>query len=172
MINVLYLLKILETSKLSELVQAIELPPLDLNIALWEALDKGEIEINEKKDKIKALKEAEPWHDPVLASKLLRVVQQYAKNESNVTVGRMNSYIKDPGTGKGYSLHEYLMTMQFLIDQGQVEERVVSVPGVKDKRPPNKFVFLCLPEHGDKNEEWNAKAVNKWIATFESNKVK
>jgi len=81
----------------------------------------------------------------------------------------MNAYMKDPATGKGYPLHEYLMTMQYLIDTGQVLEHVVSVPQTK-KRPFHRFVFLCLP--GNDNEEWNAKAINKWIADFEKSKVK
>lgn len=167
--NILYLIKVLETKKLSELAAAIDLPPIDLNLALWGAIDNGEIEIDEKKDRVTPLKEWEYWHDPELASKLLRVIQHYAANKANITVGRMNAYMKDPATGKGYALHEYLMTMQYLIDTGQVLEHVVSVPQTK-KRPFHRFVFLCLP--GNDNEEWNAKAINKWIADFEKSKVK
>lgn len=167
--NILYLLKTLNTTKLSEVVQVIDLPPLDMNIALWNALDAGEIEIDEKKDRIKPLQEAEMWHDPVLATKLLRAIQQYAKNESNITAGRLNSYMKDPTSGKGYPAHEYLMTMQYLIDSGQVVEETISVPKTP-KRPFHRFIFLGLPEND--NQEWNARAVNKWIADFESHKVK
>jgi hypothetical protein len=168
--NVLYLLKILDTSKFTELVAMIDLPPLDMNLALWEALDNGDIEVNEKKDKVKALKGAEPWQNEDLSNKLLRAIQHYAKNESNITVGRLNSYMKDPVTGAGYPVHEYLMSMQYLIDNGTVVEMTVNVPQTK-KRPYHRFVFLCLPENTN-NEEWNARAVNKWIADFENNKVK
>lgn len=167
--NILYLLKILETNKLSELVQVIDLPPLDMNLALWGAIDRGEIEIDEKKDRVKALKDAEPWHNPELAGKILSVIQHYAGNESNITVGRLNSYMKDPVSGNGYPIHEYLMSTQYLIDNGTVVEEVVSVPGTK-KRPYHKFVFLCLPEND--NQEWNARAVNKWIDDFAKSKVK
>lgn len=164
--NVLYLLKTLDTTKLSEFVAAIELPPLDMNLAIWEAIDRGEIEINEKKDKIKALKEAELWHDPDLASKLIRVIQHYTKNGTNITAGRLNSYVKDPASRRGYALHEYLMTGQYLIDTGQVLEDVRSVPKTKT-RPFHRFVFLCLPEN-ENNEEMNSKAVNKWLADWEA----
>lgn len=167
--NILYLLKTLDTSKLEEFVAAIELPPLDMNLAIWEAIDRGEIEINEKKGKIKALKEADTWHDPELADKLLRVMKHYVANGTNITVGRMNSYMKDPASGRGYPLHEYLMTMQYLIDDGQVLEEVVSIPKTKT-RPFHRFVFLCLP--GNENEEMNSKAVNKWLAQWENKKVK
>lgn len=167
--NILYLLKILDTVKLSELVQVMDLPPLDMNLALWEAIDRGDIEVDEKKDRVKALKEAEPWHNPDLSSKVLRVIQHYAKNESNITVGRLNSYMKDPVSGAGYPIHEYLMSTQYLIDNGTIIEDVMSIPGTK-QRPYHKFVFLCLP--GNDNQEWNARAVNKWIKDFEKSKVK
>lgn len=169
--NILYLLKVLDTNKLSELVKNMELPPLDINLALWDAVDAGEIEINQKKDRVKALKEADPWRDADLANKLIRVVQHYARDEANVTVGRMHGYIKDPLTEVGYKVHEYLMTMQYLIDSGQVIEMPISVPKTA-KRPYQKFVFLCLPENAEHNEEWNARVVNKWIDNWKPSKVK
>lgn len=168
--NVLYLLKILDTKKLSELVAIMDLPPIDMNLAIWSAIDAGDIEIDEDKDRVTALREATPWHDPELSNKVLRVVQHYAKNESNITVGRLNSYMKDPGSGIGYKAHEYLMSTQYLIDNGTIIEEVISVPEVKGKRPFNRFVFLCLPDNP--NEEWNARAVNKWIDGFSKTKVK
>lgn len=161
--NIPYLLKTLNTNKLSELAESMDMPPLDMNLALWGALDNGEIEINEDKDRVKALKEPEAWHNPDLATKLIRVIQHYAQNETNITRGRLNGYMKDPLTSQGYPIHEYLMTLQYLIDNGQVIEDVVSVPKTKS-RPYHRFVFLCLP--GNDNAEWNAKAVNKWIDDF------
>lgn len=158
--NILYLLKTLKTNKLSELVANIDTPPLDYNIAIWEAIDNGEIEINEKKDRVKTLKESKPWHNPDLAAKLMTVVSHYADNEKNITRGKMFSYIKDPMTGQGYPVHEYLMTLQYLIDEGNIVEESIAVPKNGD-RPYHKFVFLCLPN--TPNEEWNAKAVNKWL---------
>lgn len=163
--NILYLLKVLGTNKISELVQNIDLAPLDINLALWGALDRGEIEVDEDKDKITALKDAEPYSNPDLTNKLLRVIQHYASNEINVTRGTMNGLPKDPTTQIGYGWHEYIMSLQSLVDSGQVVEQVVSVPKTK-KRPYHKFVFLGLPEND--NEEWNAREVNKWIAMMDS----
>lgn len=169
--NILYLLKILETNKLSELVAAMDLAPIDMNLVLWEAIDAGEIEVNEKKDRVKALKDAEPWHNPDLSSKLLRVIQHYVANETNITVGRLNSYMKDVANEHlGYPVHEFLMSMQYLIDNGTVIEEIVSVPELKGKRPYHRFVFLCLPEND--NQEWNARVVNKWIDDFAKDNVK
>ena len=168
--NILYLLKVLGTSKLSELVAAIDAPPLDMNLAIWDAIDNGEIEADEQKDSVKALKPAELWHNPDLGSKLIRAIQHYAANGINITKGRLQSYIKEPITNQGYPQHEYLMTLQYLIDTGTIVEHVIAVPEIKKKRPFHRFVFLCLPENQTVNEEWNSKAVNKWIADWEKKK--
>lgn len=168
--NILYLLKVLNTNKLSELVANIDLPPLDINLAIWGAIDAGEIEINEDKDRVTALKNAVPTADEALKTKLLRVIQHYVANEINVTRGTLNGLIKDPTSEQGYGWHEYITALQCLVDTGQVVEELISVPGVKGKRPPHKFVFLGLPEND--NAEWNAREVNKWIDNFKPNKVK
>lgn len=169
--NILYLLKILKTNKLSELIANMDMPPIDYNLAVWEAVANGELEIDEEKDKVKALKEAEPSHDPVLATKIIRVMQHYARDELNINRGRLNSYVKDPVTAVGYGWHDYLTTLQYLIDTGQIIEQIISVPGVKDKRPPHKFAFLCLPENQEISEEWNSKQINNFIATWKPDKV-
>lgn len=170
--NILYLLKILDTDKVSELVANIDAPPLDMNLAIWEAIDRGEIEIDEEKSKVTALKEAQPSSDPDLVNKIIRTVQHYAKNGTNITRGRLNGQIKDPASGYGYPWHDYLMAMQHLIDQGTVVQDVIEVPKSKN-RPAHKFAFIGLPEND--NAEMNAKAVNKWIddiAKAAKNRVK
>jgi len=166
-VNIPYLLKILNTSKITELVANIELPPIDIDLALWDAAKAGQVEINLKKDKIKALTEPEITFDSDLAGKLLRVMQHYEANETNVTRGRLNSAIKDPSSGKGYAYHEYLMALHYLIESGQVIQEEVAVPKTKT-RPYHKFAFLCFPDNP--NEEWNSREVNKWIANFNKKK--
>lgn len=165
--NIPYLLKILDTNKLSVLVENIDLPPLDMNLMIRDAEKAGEIEVDMKKDKVTALKNPEITFDSDLANKLLRTMQHYEAEEINMTRGRLNSLIKDPVTGTGYGWHVYLCTLQSLIDSGQIVEEIVSVPKV-GKRPYHKFVFLCFPDN--ENEEWNAREVNKWIANWNKNK--
>jgi hypothetical protein len=165
--NILYLLKILKTNKISELVQNIDLPPIDINLAIWDAVKNGDIEVNDEKGRIKPLKEAEASFNSDLASKLVRVIQHYTEQEINVTRGNLNGVIKDPGTDRGYPWHEYIMALQYLIDSGQVLEMEVSVPKSGD-RPYHRFVFLCLPDND--NEEWNRREVNKWIANWHKKK--
>lgn len=165
--NIPYLLKILNTNKLSELIANIDLTPLDLNLILGDAEDAGEIEVDRKKDKVKALKEPEITFDSDLASKLLRTMKQYEKRQTNITRGRLNSLIKDPASGVGYGYHEYLMALHYLIDSDQIKEEVVKVPKNGD-RPYHVFVFLQFVDNP--NDDWNRAIVNKWIAEFSKKK--
>lgn len=168
-----YLIKTIKSNKFSDLVNVFDEVPLDMNLMLWESEEAGEIKINHKKDRVEIMVDVvEPWHDPELASKILRVIQHYAAGNTSINRGRMDGQIKDPVTKEGYKRYQYLMTLQYLIDSGQVVEEVISVPGVKDKRPARKMVFLNLPEFKDQNAEWNAKQVNNWLAEWEANKVK
>lgn len=164
--NVTYLLKILDTEKLSELVKLIDATPLEMNLALWDAEAAGDIEIDRDKDFIKLIVDPEPWFDPELTNLLLRTIQHYAKNETNITRGKMNNLIKDPVTNFGFKMHEYVMSIQYLIDTGQVVVEVIDMPATK-KRPAHIFMFIGLPENNEVNQEWNARVVNKWIADFE-----
>ena len=167
--NVLYLLKILKTNKISELVANIDAPFLDINLAIWDAAKAGDVEVDESKDKIIALKEPEITFNSDLATKLLRTMQHYNARETNITRGRLNTLVKNTATEFNYAWHDYIMALQYLIDTGQIEEQVISVPKT-NKRPYHKFVFLCFPDNP--NEEWNSREVNNWIANWEKNKVK
>lgn len=195
--NVAYLLKCLDTEVLDELVANIDTPPLDMNLALWDAVDRGEIEINDEETvvskldnkehtgRVKLLVEPTPSSDPDLKNKILRTIQHYSRDEVNINRGRLNSQVKDMSTGKGYGWHEYIMAVQHLIDEGLVVQHVIDVPAsTKEKisksgkkktkvlRPAHKFAFLGLAENEDKNEEWNARAVNKWIADMEQHMLR
>lgn len=166
--NIPYLLKILGTKKLSVLVENIDLPLIDINLAIWDAEKAGEIEINDKKDKVKLLIDPEVTFNSDLANKLMRVMRHYESQNINVTRGRLNQLVKNQGHQFNYPYHEYLMALQYLIDTEQVSEEIRSVPEIKDKRPYHKFVFLQFPDNP--NDEWNRKEVDKWIANWNKSK--
>jgi hypothetical protein len=183
--NIPYIVKCLETDSIEELVGNIDAAPLDMNLAIWEAIDEGFIEVDDDKGTIKLLKEPELSSDPELKNKILRTIQHYARDEVNITRGRLNSQVKDMSTGKGYAWHEYLIAVQHLIDGELIVADEVKVPQATKKftdkkgrkkekviRPAHTFVFLGLAENAEKNEEWNARAVNKWIDEFEQAIVK
>lgn len=169
MINIPYLLKVLKTTDLEILVQNIDAPLLDINVALFEAEDNGEIEVNRKKGKVKVLVDVEPSRDDALAEKILKIMRHYEKKEINISVGKLTSWAKNSAIDYNYPYHVYICTLQSLIDSGEIQEQEVSVPKLKD-RPYHRFVFLCFD--GNPNEDWNAKEVQKWITNWENNKVK
>ena len=55
----LTLIKALATNDLDIIVANIELPPIDIDVMLYEAQENSEIEIDKEKNTIKALKEPE-----------------------------------------------------------------------------------------------------------------
>jgi hypothetical protein len=156
-----------------------------MNLAIWDSIDAGEIKIDEDNNHIAILKEPEPSSDLELKHKILRVIQHYAREGTNITRGRLNSYIKDPVTGQGYPWHEYILAVQHLIDGELVSENVIDVPeqvktftnnkGKKKQkvvRPAHKFAFLGLTQNAAFNAEWDAKTVNKWIEDMEKQLTK
>jgi hypothetical protein len=166
--NIPSLIKAIKTNKYSEVVASMDLPFLDINLAIWDAEDAGEIEIDKQKDRIKVLKDTGTYYNPEIADKILRACRHYEKDQTNLTIGRLNGWAKSVATEHNYPWHEYVMTLQYLIDDGQLIEHEITVPKLKD-RPFNRFVFLCFP--GNDNEEWNAREVNKFISNWKSTKV-
>lgn len=165
--NIPYLLKILDTEKLSVLVENLDMPPLDFNLAIWDAENAKQIEVDRDKDRVKLLVTPEKSFDSDLATKIVRLMQQHERKELNISRGWLNSLMKDPMTGLGYPWHDYLMTLQYLIDSDQIEQQIESVPKV-GKRPYHKFVFLQFPDNN--NEDWNRNEINKWIANWNKKK--
>lgn len=165
--NIPYLLKILDTNKLSVLVENLDLPFLDIDLLIDDAVAAGQIEVDRDKDRVTALVEPEITFDSDLANKLLRTMQHREKKELNITRGKLTFLIKNEGSLFNYPYHEYLMALHYLIDSGQIEQEVVSVPKLGD-RPYHKFVFLQFPDNP--NDDWNRAEVNKWIANFAKKK--
>lgn len=168
--NIAYLIQTLKTTKLTELVENLDLPLVDINLAIWDSEKAGEITIDQEKDKVEIVKDYEIYCNEDIKDKIIRVMNHYAGQELNITRGRLNTLMKTEASPYNYPWHEYIMTLQALIDRKEVIEFELTVPEIKKKRPYHKFVFLCFPDND--NEEWNAKEVNKFISSFENKKVK
>lgn len=154
------LLKALDTNKLDVLVANMELPPIDIDVMLYEAEEKGEIKIDRKKNRVEILKEPEsPYHDARLTHKIAQLIQYYDKQEANITLGRLKSVCVETATGIGYPRHDFLCSMYVLEQDGDVNTYEISVPEVKNKRPANKFKFYTFLDH----QEFGARAVNEYI---------
>lgn len=172
MVNIPYLLKILNTEDSLELAQNIDLPALDINLSIHKARDEGSVEVDREKGTVKITGKVKPSCDELLAAKLFRMMEYYADEQKNITRGRLNFMVKAPGDENTYPWHEYLMALQWLIDTGRVIEYEIDVPESKKKNgnPYHKFVFLGIATNDEVNEEWNTKEVQKWLDTFEKSK--
>lgn len=165
--NVLYLLSILDTKEVTVLVDNIDLPLVDIDLALWDAQEKGLIEIDFNKNSIKPLvNDYEISGDGSIQNKILSVMQHYEKEHINVTRGHLNNLFKAPHSDHNYPWHEYLMALQVLIDREQIGQEVVTVPEIKGQRPFHRFVFLTFPHNP--NEEWNQREVEQWKKSYEN----
>lgn len=169
--NIPYLIAVMNKSLerdvlFSELITEIDEVALDMNLMLWDAEEAGKITVDLSNDTVELCVAPKPSCNKELAEKIMLTVQHYVNNKRNLTRGRLNSQIKDPMTGKGYKWHEYLMSLQYLIDEGQIIEEVITIPKLKKpKRAERKMVFLGLP--GYDNAEWNARVVNELLANHQ-----
>ena len=94
----LTLLKSLATNDLDIIVANIELPPIDIDVMLYEAQENGEIEIDKEKNTIKALKEPEYlYSNPKLYEKITKLIAYYDGQKANITKSRLEGVVLNPG---------------------------------------------------------------------------
>lgn len=165
MTNILYLLHILNTNKLPELVEIIEAAPIDVNIALWEAEDREQVKIDG--ETITPIVDFTPTADENLTYKIFKVVERYNKEGHDITETRLLNYMKDPATNVGYPFHEYLMAVHYMIEKGSIEKYEIKVKKTK-KVPERTFEFLTLPENLDK--QFGQAAVDEWVKSYTTTK--
>lgn len=156
----LTLLRALNTTDLLEVVQNLSMAPLDIDLLLYDAAEAGEISIDKKKGKIKALKEPDTlYYDPDLWHKLRKIIQRYDEQGANITYNRLKEVTLGLGSMYGYPAHDFACTLYKLVEEDGVHKYEINVPAVKKKRPANKFVFYTFLDH----QEFGAKAVNDFI---------
>lgn len=158
----LTLIKVLATNDLDIIVANIELPPIDIDVMLYEAQENGEVEIDKEKNTIKALKEPEYlYSEPKLYGQIMKLVEHYDKQEANITKSRLEGVVLNPG-GFGYPRHDFVCTLFCIEENAKVKKYEIKVPKSK-KRPAHTFEFYTLLDH----QEYGAKAVNAFIDSFD-----
>lgn len=159
----LTLLKALNTNKFDILVGNLAMPPIDIDVLMYEAQENGEIEVDPKKNKVKALKEPDSYYsNPHLLQQIRRIIGYYDGEDANITRNRLKSVILNPMGNYGYSNQDFLCTMYALEQQEDIKKYEISVPK-SGKRPFNKFEFYTFLDH----QEFGAKAVNDFIEQFD-----
>ena len=159
----LTLLKSLATNDLDIIVANIELPPIDIDVMLYEAQENGEIEIDREKNTIKALKEPEYlYSEPKLYKQITKLIAHYDSQKANITKSRLEGVVLNPG-GFGYPRHDFLCTLFCIEEDAKVKKYEISVPKTK-KYPEHTFEFYTYLDH----QEFGAKAVNDFISKFDT----
>jgi hypothetical protein len=168
----LTLIKALATTDITEVVQNLSLATIDIDLLLYEAQDKKEIEINKKKNKVKLLKETGSlYYSLPLAKRLVDMIKRYDSLEANVTLNRLREIVL--GGRYGYPVHDFVCTLYALENNAihgvsPLHKYTISVPEIKKKRPANTFVFYTFLDH----EEFGRKAVNKFLDTWQKTNIK
>lgn len=161
----LTLLKVLGSDRLDVLVASLAMPPLDIDVLLYEAQENGDIEIDKEKGTVKALREAEhPYYNQRLYEQITKIIRFYDQQDANITRSRLEVVALDPNGSYGYSDADFLCTMHYLENEGNVNHYETKVKGNKKKnRPAHTFKFYTYLDH----QEFGAKAVADFIAQFD-----
>ena len=158
----LTLLKALGTEDLAEVVRNISLAPIDIDVLLYEAQEKGEVKIDREKNTIKALKQPESiYYNEKLLEQIKKTVRFYDKQGANIARNRLEMVVIDPMGINGYPRHDFYCTMYYIDESGDINKYEIDVPK-KGQRPANKFEFYTFEDH----QEFGAKAVNNFIDQF------
>lgn len=159
----LTLIKALATKDLDIVVANIELPPIDIDVMLYEAQENGEIEIDKEKNTIKALKEPEVlYSDTKLYKQITKLIAHYDSQEANITKSRLEGVVLNPG-GFGYPRHDFLCTLFCIEEDAKIKKYEIKVLKTK-KRPEHAFEFYTYLDH----QEFGAKAVNAFMDKFDT----
>lgn len=168
----LTLIKALDTNKLIDVVGSISLPPIDIDLMLYNAQENGFIELSEDKQKLTVLKDTdEVYYDAGLLNKIRNIIRHYDRQEANITYNRLFEIVcnlNHPNERYGYAIHDFVCTMYQVDNSSDIKTYEIEVPEVKDKRPYNKFKFYTFVNH----QEFGARAVNDFIDQFNDKKVK
>lgn len=164
----LTLMKALNTTKLDKIIPYMAIAPIDVDVLLYEAQENGDVEIDLKKRKVKALKEPETlYSDPSLLMQMRKLIAYYDKQEANITKTRLEMVVLDPAGTNGYPLHDFICSLYVLEQQEDVHTYSISVPKTKD-HPSHTFEFYTFLDH----EKFGQEAVNDFKKQFEKKKKK
>lgn len=166
------LIKALNTDDTLKIVSHLSLPPIDIDLLLYEGQESGVLEVSKDKKKIKLLKNpTELYYNSELLDKIKSIIKHYDRQEANITYNRLFEIacnLNHPNEKYGYLKHDFVCTMYYLEESGDVNFYQINVPAIKDKRPYNEFKFYTFLDH----QEYGAKAVSDFIDQFSDKKVK
>lgn len=161
-------MKALNTGKLDRIVSCLALAPIDVDVLLYDAQENGDVEIDLKRRKIKALREPETFYsNTALLIQMRKLIAYYDKQEANITKTRLEMVVLDPAGTNGYLIHDFICSLYVLEQQEDIKKYSISVPKEKN-RPAHTFEFYTFLDH----QKFGQDAVNDFKKQFEKKKKK
>lgn len=140
----------------SELIALLQMPPIEVNSAMWLAQELGWItELDKKKDRIKFVEAPDNWHfgwvEDVLETTLAYCFKRLAQDETDLDEHFLSEWTA------GYPAHDVIIAMKRLLADKVLSEYVLT--DVDKDGTENKYKFFTLYENRDK--QWGKKSFKK-----------
>lgn len=140
--KVAYLIQQYPEHKLEQIIGLIQMPAVDINAAIWHAIDTGLISDPDPETGASTfLKEPKKWQfgETVdqLKETLVYAFQKLAKKESDLEENYLNSWLQ------GYTAHDELIVMKTLLNDHTFAEYMI-------EDGDSQYTFYTLYENRDK----------------------
>lgn len=151
--KVAYLFQQFPKHSVPEIMALLQMPPIDVNAAMWLAQELGWItELNKKKDQIKFVKEPETWDFGLLESTLedsiVYCFKRLGKDETDLDEHFLSDWTA------GYPAHDVIIAMKRLLN-GRVLFEYLLTDTDKDGTK-NEYKFFTLFENSEM--QWGKKS--------------
>lgn len=145
--KVVYLAEQYPEHNLTQLISLLQLPAIDINNAVWAAIDMGWLTEPDKKTKrVEVLQRPEPYYfgESVddLQDILLYAFERLGKQETDLEEYSLSQWVQ------GYPSHDVLIAMRLLLDGKKLHEYMI-------EDGENNYTFYTLYENKDK--VWGSK---------------
>lgn len=140
--KIAYLIQQYPEHKLEQIIGLVQLPAIDINVAIWTAIDNGLIsEPDQETGKSTFLKAPKKWQfgdtvDP-LKETLIYAFKNLAKKESDIEENYLNGWLQ------GYTPHDELIAMKQLLNDQVFAEYMI-------EDGDSQYTFYTLYENRDK----------------------
>lgn len=148
--KVAFLVKQYPKHKMTEIVQLLEMPAIDINTAIWAAQDSGFVSKPDKKGSLKFLKDPESWAfgETVMhiEDALIFAFEHLAESEADLEEHYLSQWTR------GYSGTDVLIALNRLLSSNRIAEYAI-------EDGENTYKFFTLYENRDKL--WGNKQFKK-----------
>lgn len=145
MLNIPHIAKVYGIDKISSLVENIDAPVLDINLALWDAEDAGLIKLDREKDSIEVVEFLRTLPDADLLAKLKEVIAWYNKDGRAINRNKLVSHAFSNSTRFDPPRQDFFCGLDWAVEAGEILTEEVKVETKKGKTA--NFVVYWLPGH-------------------------